>query len=131
MPVGVESHPQHAERQGVSTTSDNLLFTDLLHAEQVASDAIRDAQAQHQAVLTMLRQHCPHEDLFETTWEADLSLIGSMNPVRICRTCGVEEEAQTFRILTGPAAPADRQAIYAARKMGVPARVGGSRLFTD
>lgn len=85
---------------------------------------IVDAKARYAEAVALARQTCEHPTLLEAPYEPSASgLFGPLLPLRICEDCGLEEEAWSFRVLTGRAYQVRRHEVYAARK-GERALVG-------
>ena len=83
---------------------------------------IKTAKEQYAETLAALREVCEHPTLLETGWQ-QLEWFADLLPLRICEDCGLEEEAWSFRVLTGRAYRVARHELYGARKHGPITRV--------
>lgn len=93
-------------------------MTELAEAVQrleYADQDITDAKERYVAVLEEVRALCKHETLLEAGWQEQM-FFSSLPPLRICETCGVEEEGWNFKVLTGRAYRVARHEVYRARK---------------
>jgi hypothetical protein len=105
---------------------DNSLVQRRLQLLKAAEQNFRAAENIYRLCLTGMQKVCPHppESVVWTKYTVGVVFDG-MLPHAICKDCGIEEVAWSFRVLRDGTEVADRQEIYRLRPgVGMPVWVG-------